>query len=263
MTYRQGFRSTYRPTILRAYRQEGGGSAPETEVTPLTIFGSKVVAWYRPDTGHVSVDGSNNVTQLDDRSGNAHHLNVVSGTPHLTTNGGNPCIDFEAGDTDALGRAAAILTNEPMAFYVVGTLESATAERSLFAISTGTASNNYFRLRVNTTPAAVMRVRDGSVNQDATHATTLSTATRYVFYGAATADDARAVNVGAGTEATDVDSITVGTPNYTTLGGFRTSSVFANTHDGLIFESVVLNAAPSAGEHTAYLAYTTSRFGTP
>lgn len=232
------------------------------ETTPATIFGSKLVAWYRPDTGYVSVDGSNNVTQLDDRSGNGHHLNVVGGTPLLTTDGGDPCIDFEAADADYLGIASAPLTNEPIVVYVVADLESSASARTLWALSKTTSNDNQWFLRINTGTPVLVAVSRTTAESLATHGDTLSLATRYVFRGDFTADDARAANVNGGTEATDSGSRTVGTPNQMSIGSRRADASSA-VHDGRGFEWVVLNAAPTAGEDAAYLAYTTDRFGTP
>lgn len=255
-------------SVLTGHAQEIPGGLPagvahtaaaeEAEVTPLTIFGSKLVAWYRPDTGHVSVDGSNNVTQLDDRSGNAHHFNVVGGTPLLVDASGVNAIDFESADSDSLSRAAALVSDEPFAIYAVADLESTTGTKSLVTIGDAGATE-YWSLRVNSTPALAFLSAHAGIAQ-AVHGTTLSTATRYVFFGENSANNARRVNVNGGTEVTEATSKAVGTVDRTFLGARSDASLF---YDGRIFEVVVLNAAPSAGENTAYLAYTTSRFGTP
>lgn len=231
-------------------------------VTPLTVFGNKVVAWYRPDTGHVTVDGSFVVTQLNDRSGNGHHLDVAGTTQVLTAISGVPCIDFEAtGNGSRLGRASTPLTNEPFAVYAVADVESVAAARSLFSISTAGSGNNRWTLAVSTTPAAFANTFT-TLNGIATHGTTLSLGTRYAIYGEFLSDTDRGVNVNGGTKVTSTTSRTVGTPTQISIGSSR-ADASAEPYDGRIFEVVLLNAAPSAGENTDYLAYTTARFGAP
>lgn len=241
------------------------GASLDDTTTPLTIFGSKLVAWYRPDAGYVSVDGSNNVTQLDDRSGNGYHLNVVGGTPVLVTNSGDPAVDFESTESDALGRAAAPVADEPIAFYAVANMETNLAStRTLASVSTGASSSGWFSLSIGSAENATFSANDGGTAATATHADTLSLATRYVLFGEGSANNARRVNVNGGTEATNsTNRPGAVTPDYISVGARRASGAFTGYHDGLIYEVVVLNAVPTAGQNTSYLAYTTDRFSTP
>lgn len=239
----------------------GAAVTDTAEVTPLTIFGSKVVAWYRPDDGYVS--GSPYVTQLDDRSGNAYHLNVSNGTPTLVTNSGDPAIDCEEdAGVDCLGLASAVDTDEPLAFYAVVQAET-TGIQCVVAITRAATTVELFGLRLSGTTKTNAIVLANGAQSDAVHGTTVSTGVRYVMYADFTANNARSANLNGGTPVSETTSRTVGTVDYTTVGGRRNSGSFQEGWDGLIFEVVILNAAPTAGENTAYLAYTTSRFGTP
>lgn len=63
---------------------------------PQTLFGNNLVGWYVADT--VVLDGSNNVSQWTDKSGNGNHAtqSTISSRPPVVSNaiGGKPAINF-------------------------------------------------------------------------------------------------------------------------------------------------------------------------
>ena len=252
-------------------QQALASSAGGEETTPITIFGAKLVAWYRADLG---VTGSAPVTAWNDSSGNGHHL-TASGTPELVTDGGDSAIDFEAGDSDSLERAASITgSDEPFTVYVVASPESVHSG-ALFSVSTDGSrvggplahgsSNNYFMLRTlnNGGKLQTQIVTRGTSNTTNTNqSTNRSTATRYLYRARWTSDTDRGVRVDEEAEATTSTSRTVSGTDYTTIGARKTATR-SDFFDGLIFEVVVLNADPSAGEDTDYLAYLDAKWNIP
>jgi len=226
-------------------------------VDPLTIFGAKVEAWYRPDAGHVSVDAFDVVTQLDDRSGNGHHLNAINGSPTLTSDGGVPCIDFESDNNDEIYRAAAALTGEPIVFIAVADME--TVGGTLMGL-TSEVSSDYHWLTIGSGDAARVQTRaDSTTAVGASHGDALVAGTRYVLYGEFAAPDDRTVNVNGGTPVQSTQTRNATGLTKTVISNYT----FTDGWDGRVFEALILNAVPTAGEMSAYHAYTADRFGAP
>lgn len=232
------------------------GAAASAETTPVTIFGSKLVSWYRAD---LEVTGDP-ATAWGDSGPNGHDL-TASGTPDPTTDSGTACIDFESGDSDYFYRTlSGEPTNEPVVVYAVVDMESS-ANADIFSINLAGGTTHRWVCRM-TSLAARAQSFDGTSNSAATHGTTLSTGVRYMLYYDFTADNARSVNVDELTPVSNTSSRTVTGVDRVGVGSGRGDAA-ATTWDGRVFEVVLLNATPSAGEESSYESYADARFTIP
>jgi hypothetical protein len=98
---------------LVAYKgtHESTGISAIGITNPAELYDSNLVAWF--DYLSATADGSNHVTEWDDKSANAHHLTTVAGTPHKTATG----ILFD-GVSDSL-KSANFTLNSPEYVYMV------------------------------------------------------------------------------------------------------------------------------------------------
>lgn len=230
-----------------------------SETTPITIFGAKLVSWYRADLG---VTGSAPVTAWADQSGNGHNL-TASGTPALVTDGGDSAIDFEASDPDMFSRTiTGEPVDEPIAVYVVASLES-TAIQGVVALCTAGTTNGRWALDVATGPVfRSVTVATAGGSSTATHGASPATSTRYLFYVDWESSTDRSINIDGLGEVTETTSRVVGTPDRVVVGANHAEGT-ATEFDGLMFEVVILNAKPSGAEDTAYKAYADALFDIP
>lgn len=229
--------------------------AAGSETTPATIFGAKLVRAYRADT---NVTGSSPITAWAGMDGAGEC--AASNTPTLATDAnGVAYVDIDSGDyfsrtiTDEP-------TGHPVAFYAVFDQDGTLGKRF---VCLGDTSGDGSLISVGTTsaPRALATVVDDSGTTDnATHGTTLSTGTRYVCYASFASTTSRVVNVDALTEVSDSTSRTITGNDRLTLCSLPGGSSFAI---GKVYELVILNDAPTAGEHAAYLAYCDARYDIP
>lgn len=194
-------------------------------------------------------DGSNNVTRWEDKIG-SRDLTVVNATPLYTASAVNGlgAIDIEQTDGDgmAVNDAGPGL---PFVVYVVGQIESAAANRTLFYCGDKDVDNlHFYTLNWSGTPAAVAQTFDGSTVSTATHGSTLSTGVTYCFFGRWTSTTSRGVNVDSGTEATNTGSRTVTGADRIAFGLRYDSSPSTVGSDGFICAALMVGAVPSASE---------------
>jgi hypothetical protein len=81
---------------------------------PLT----SLTAWYKADAG-VTKDGSNIVSQWDDQSGNANHLNSVGGAPLWVSGLKNSLPGIRFDGTDDIISKTALAVSQPYHLFVV------------------------------------------------------------------------------------------------------------------------------------------------
>lgn len=214
-------------------------------------------------------DGSDNVTLLKNlgTGGSTYDLTVVGGTPLWTDDGmgtGLDGIDFEANDTDWLAVNATPVTAAPMHVFMVAKLESGGPARTAAYVgaSGSSAGLNCFQMGVNTTPATVWQCGDGSSASAATHGTSVSTGTVYLFEGWSTDATVRGANLDDGTEATNSFTRTPSGVDRFAVG-CRVGSNQNQPWDGMIGQVLVYDSVQTGATRDAIIAALDAKWNIP
>lgn len=235
---------------------------------PLTL--PTLRAWYdSSDASTFSYSSATNVSQWSDKSGNALHLNVVSGTAPTRnrTLNGLDVVDFGGAGNISKDANAAInhATDGSWTVFAVAVLDSTAGTRSIVGgdINSGAPRiSQYIRVDAGTSQSIGFRSGDNP----------------FVDNGPAVAAGAarlfRSVNTSTAVEMF-VDGVTSGgstaaggtqvyrAANFLALGADLQSIGFSQRLDGAIAEVICCASALGSSDITATESYLKSKWGTP
>lgn len=141
----------------RGRAPRGGASA----ITPATILGSALLAWFRADLG-ITLNGSN-VSAWADQSGNGHHLiqNTATNQPAFEAAGlgGKPSVLFDGVDNYLVSAASALGAacggnDQPVSLIMAYHLVSATANDTFWSFTNTADADSVLRIITAAGPTA-------------------------------------------------------------------------------------------------------------
>jgi hypothetical protein len=236
-----------------------GALTGQLELSPKTIFGTSLAAWYCPYLGVVLTSGL--VSQWQDQSGNGQNVSQSTGTKQFTYVTSGPRAPYlsqpAGGGLNALSGGSFSLT-APYEIYLVaswfGTLPSSGVQSYYFGVdfSPGLYASVY-------QPGATsnMGIASSSTGpQVAIPAANTLFVVDAIFNGSSSK-----ISINGG-------SYTTGNPgtNHPASAPISIGSYYPQTEDGWwgnIWEVVVLNTAATAQQETNWQRYASLRYGQP
>lgn len=231
--------------------------------TPADATG--LVAWWDlTSTDHLTVSGAD-VTGATDRSGNGHHLDVVSATEPTfnATRFGDSLggVDFAAASSTFLARNSAPVTAAPFQIYCVVRPVANTAAMTAVWLGDKDSAGDYWAADLSGATGGDP-FRWFSVDSSTAVAVTstgFSTNTVHLLWGLETSNVSRAARIDGGSEGTNTTDLSPDGSDRIGLGGRLDSSPDAY-FDGAIAEVVLLNTASTA-DRAAFHTYFETKYG--
>lgn len=230
------------PTLVRLQGSSASVFTPTDVGTPAV--------WFDACKG-VTYNGSNQVSQWDDQSGNARHAtqSTSSKKPTYTASGTNglPHIDF-AGSDDGLSATGFTLA-QPNTVFVVAKQDTGAANEHLFSSDDGAGAQNLL------VGAPSLTMHGGSL---ASTGLGVTTGTTYVFsmlFNGASSKFFRDGTQHGGT-------LSVGALSMIGLCVGNNGFTYTQGHDGTICELIVYNSALSDANRQKVEAYLTTKWKT-
>lgn len=235
-----------------------------SSVSLIRVQGSTVSCFTPTDVGTpalwfdacegVTYNGSNEVSQWSDLSGNARHAtqSTTSKKPIYVAGGTNglPHLDFAGGD-DALLTSTGFTLAQPNTIFIVAKYDAAAADQTLFSSASGSG-----RQMMTTTGGGSYALDAGSFVSTGQGATTGTTYVFSVVFNTSSSKFFRDGTQYGGTMSLGTDSL-VGLGIGTDAGAGTPVG-----HDGTICEILVYNSALSDANRQAVEAYLTTKWKT-
>lgn len=146
------------------------------------------------------------------------------------------------GTSDYMEHAAAAVTDEPMTFACWFVANNFAATSSLMSVGAGGSGFHRWNLRTTTTTGAVQASTQGATTATASSTTNPTTGNWHHACGVFAADNDRRVFLDGGSKGTNTTSVTVVSPDTTTIGA-RYNTTLGGFWPGLIAEAAIWNVA--------------------
>ncbi len=242
---------------------------------PLQRFGaSRLVRWYDlSDQSSVTIDGSNRISQLNDKSGNGRHAVQATAGSRPLYNGSTTINGLRTMYHDSTARflqgtvTAADLNALGQHVFIVAEWDTLNTYSAVYSRHAATAGNNEFNLlkQNNTAPANSFYAQysqDGTAVSTIGKVTQIAVGTPYVLYGSI--QNNQYVEVGVNNVRADQRSLITGsvyddpTPPSLTIGNQSNGGVPMR---GEIAEVIVVSGVLSVSEKDWILSYLGKKWG--
>ena len=223
------------------------------ELLPNEI--SNLAAWYdASDSGTITLDGSNNVSQWDDKSINGYHItqSTSSDRPAVISGSFNglDAILFDDANTEYLERVN-FISSSPFTTFVVATTDNLSSNHTALTLATDTSLTTHFYADLALVPASpfvVHTVRAGGSSQDALMSLNPVLNQQFLYMGQEISSTSRRCTFNNANEGTQAGSATTPTSlDRMSIGRFDRSSP-GNYWSGSILEVVIYSGIPLPSE---------------
>lgn len=218
--------------------------------TPLTIFGTSLLCWYRSDLG-ISLNGSN-VSAWADQSGNGYHLSQGSATsqPAYVSSGGVnglPYVLYTESSIQVL-RNAVVQPAQPFEYWIVLRPTDGNAGAYFYAVDWSVSSPNN-NVLLQPPAGSTLQLYPGPTTA------TLSLTDHWIDC---------AMNGASTSIAVDGGTPVVGSVTATPNGGLSVGNIAlaspVQAWDGFIYEFFAVSRLSTGPENTATNAYLSGRY---